>query len=135
MTDPTPVLLVLGPLAGAFLALAALYAGRGGTAPAPIRLVAHGTVAELWPTSWRVDSWQTPGPQRHRLGTLMQSPHPGIDRTGVQEASRGSAAAPPWRRNPLASTWPDPPPAAHTHQTTALTTSVARAWDQQGYDW
>lgn len=105
-----PALLVLGPLAGALLALAVLYAGRGGTAPAPIRFTLPDLVLPAPAALPEWITWRAPD----RTETTMTLP---------------------WRRHPLASTWPDPPPATHMRQTTALTTSVARAWDQQGYDW
>lgn len=109
MTDPAPLLLVLGPLAGALLAAAVLWSDRPPSTVA-IRLVAPTVDVAPPPPLPDWAAWQAPD---LTVPTVVL----------------------PWRRNPLASTWPDPPPATHMRQTTALTSSVARAWDMQGYDW
>lgn len=104
-----PFLLVLGPLAGALLAAAVLWSDRPAPAPAIRFTLPAVTVPDPQPLPGWV-MWRAPD---RTVPTLVL----------------------PWRRNPLASRWPDPPPPRHLRQTTALTSSVARAWDRQGYSW
>lgn len=93
MTDPAPLLLVLGPLAGAFLAAAVLWSDRR---PPPARITARpmGTVAEL------------------RTTVVVHQPAvlPDWVRRTVPADRTAPTVTLPWRRNPLHATWPEPPP-------------------------